>query len=199
MARKFLKFQREDRREPGDSLVSRIVRATLRRLTVIARNPIYQAFLRPSSMLCTRSRRFSLCYSSRFPKPARRRHWQLSSPCLGRLQCRVVYVPLVPKTMIPDIEITSSHLSWRLLAFGVSFVFSLFLRYWVWWWGNSNVRVELLRRAILITSDNIDLKPRSFQTYISVAKHDKRFMFQFCWYDTRSSRYLPRLIILRLD
>lgn len=132
MTRKFLKFQREDRREPGDSLVSRIVRATLRRLTVIARNLIYQAFLRPSSMLCTRSCRFSLCHSSRFPKPGRRRHWQLSSPCLGLLQCRVVYVPLVPKTMIPDIEITSSHLTWRLLAFGVSFVFSLLLRYWVY-------------------------------------------------------------------
>lgn len=55
MAWKFLMLQREDRWEPGDSLVSRIVRATLRRLTVIARNPIYQAFLRPSSMLCTAS------------------------------------------------------------------------------------------------------------------------------------------------
>lgn len=34
--------------------------------TVIARNPIYQDSLRPSSMLCTASRRFSLCHSSRF-------------------------------------------------------------------------------------------------------------------------------------
>lgn len=34
--------------------------------TVIARNPIYQDSLRPSSVLCTASRRFSLCHSSRF-------------------------------------------------------------------------------------------------------------------------------------
>lgn len=78
MARKFLKLL-EIGGNREDSLVSWIVQATLCRLTVIARNPIYQAFLRPSSMLCTASRRFSSCHFSGFPKPVRRRHWQLSS------------------------------------------------------------------------------------------------------------------------
>lgn len=89
------------KREPGNPLVSRIVRASSNGI-VIARNPIYQAFPRPSSILCTAFHRFSLCHSSRFSKPGRRRHWQLSSPCLGLLQCRVVYVSPVPKTAISD-------------------------------------------------------------------------------------------------
>lgn len=84
MARKFLEL-REIGGNREDSLVSRIVQAALCRLTVIARNPIYQAFLRPSSMPCTASRRFSSCHFSGSPKPVRRRHWQLSSPPSGTL------------------------------------------------------------------------------------------------------------------
>lgn len=72
--------------ELENPLVSRIVRASPDGI-VIVRNPIYQAFPRPSSILCTAFRRFSLCHSSRFPKSGRR-HRQLSSPCLKLLQCR---------------------------------------------------------------------------------------------------------------
>lgn len=170
MARKFLKFQREDRREPRDSLVSRIVRATLRRLTVIVRNPIYQAFLRPSSMLCTTSHRFSLCHSA----------LSQAGPDGDTGNCRrpvwdfynvVVYVPLVLKTAIPDVDhlFPSAMMVINVLRF---FRSSLLSWYWAWRCGNSNVCVELLCRAILMTTDNIDLKPRSFQTHISIAKRD---------------------------
>lgn len=98
--------------------------------TVIARNPIYQAFLRPSSMLCNASRRFSLRHSSRLFARAGpdREHRRLSSPCLELLRCRMVYVPPVPKTAIRDVGVTSSCRPPRQsLLFSLAFLYSLIL------------------------------------------------------------------------
>lgn len=85
MARKFLKLyayrrsrrrERERKRRGPFSLADCTSGAMSPNGTVIARNPIYQDSLRPSAMLCTASRRFSLCHSSLslplHPPPAER-------------------------------------------------------------------------------------------------------------------------------
>lgn len=149
------------KREPGNPLVSRIVRASSNGI-VIARNPIYQAFPRPSSILCTAFHRFSLCHFSRFSKPGRRRHWQLSSPCLGLLQCRVVYVSPVPKTAISD-RVDFSPV-WCDSYYRPAFLSSLFLSWQVKhdsWGIYISLYTELLHAAaIAVSMDNSDLSPR---------------------------------------
>jgi hypothetical protein len=139
--------------------------------TVIARNPIYQVFLRPSSTPCITSHRFSLCHFYSTEEDRATEILATSSSCLGLLQCRVVYVlPSVPKCA-PDPRrrhyVFSSSGTTVIIIPSHFFRYSVFfLRYRACRSGNScfAMRAELLWSAITVSTNNIsgrDLNPWS--------------------------------------